>query len=301
MKIIALQGLPASGKTRFARDFVNKAKGNYIRVNKDDLREMLFPGLNQNRKRERHVVKTQVAMVKNALESGLNVVIDDPNFDTKHLKQWENLAKEFDAAYELKTMDTSVEDCVLNDRAREGAGMRFVGAQIIECMAYQHGVVDQGPCILVDLDGTLADHSYRLNASTREDGSIDWDTFLEPGRIALDAPRQEIIDEVNAYKEEHACDMIIVSGRSSGYLNIPWINREITINWLQRHRVNFDRLIMRQHKDYRADEKLKEKFLDSYIGCDNVLRVWEDRPKVIRMWESRGLDVRDCNESGREF
>jgi len=301
MKILVLQGLPASGKSTFAKQHVNEADGNYIRVNKDDLREMLFPGLKWHWKREKEVVEIQTQMVKTALKNGKSVVVDDTNFNEGHIKRWQEMAKSHQATFEVKKLDTSVEECIVNDRGREAAGLRFVGAQVIECMAYQHGIKEQGPCILVDLDGTLADISRRLELSKNDDGSMNWNEFFEPGKIINDVPRQDIIDEVNKYKKDNDCEMVIVSGRSAGYQDYPWMNREVTIMWLERAGVEYDRLIMRQHKDFRDDAKLKEEFLDKYIGIDNVLRVWDDRPKVVRMWEGRGLDVRDCNESGREF
>jgi len=39
MKVLILKGLPASGKSTYAKELV--AKGNWKRINKDDLRAML--------------------------------------------------------------------------------------------------------------------------------------------------------------------------------------------------------------------------------------------------------------------
>ena len=40
MKLLLLKGLPASGKTTFAKELVRK-DGNWVRVNKDDLWSVL--------------------------------------------------------------------------------------------------------------------------------------------------------------------------------------------------------------------------------------------------------------------
>ena len=52
MKLLLLKGLPASGKTTFAKELV-RSDGNWIRVNKDDLRNMLHGGKWQSSRERR--------------------------------------------------------------------------------------------------------------------------------------------------------------------------------------------------------------------------------------------------------
>ncbi len=67
------------------------------------------------------------------------------------------------------------------------------------------------------------------------------------------------------------------------------------------HRRWWDRLIMRSEGDSRPDDILKLEFLDRLIDdgaqCQFIV---DDRPKVIRAWESRGLKVDDVGP-GYEF
>jgi len=41
LTVTILKGLPGSGKTTWAKEQIAKSPGNYKRINKDDLREML--------------------------------------------------------------------------------------------------------------------------------------------------------------------------------------------------------------------------------------------------------------------
>lgn len=59
MKLTMLRGLPASGKTTAARDLV-RTSGNFGRINRDDLRAMLFESV-WSGKREDIVVDAEKA------------------------------------------------------------------------------------------------------------------------------------------------------------------------------------------------------------------------------------------------
>jgi len=50
---------------------------------------------------------------------------------------------------------------------------------------------------------------------------------------------------------------------------------------------------MRRSGDSRDDTIVKEQIYNTYLKDMNVTLVIDDRPKVIRMWESLGLEVLD--------
>lgn len=70
--------------------------------------------------------------------------------------------------------------------------------------------------------------------------------------------------------------------------------------WLRQHHVYYDRLIMRPESDFRPDDKLKLWFLDNYLDASKCVKIYDDRPSVIRAWQSRGITVKDCGD-GVEF
>jgi len=59
---------------------------------------------------------------------------------------------------------------------------------------------------------------------------------------------------------------------------------------------------MRKHGDYRPDDIVKKEMYDAFIKDQyNVLGVFDDRLKVVRMWEGLGLWVFNCNQGNVEF
>lgn len=58
----------------------------------------------------------------------------------------------------------------------------------------------------------------------------------------------------------------------------------------------------RKKGDFRSDEIIKKEIYDNHIKDNyNVLGVFDDRLKVIRMWEKEGLFVFNCNQGNIEF
>ena len=77
-KLMVLKGLPASGKSTFAKEL---EKEGYVRVSKDDIRvdSELFPdGYNfKNKGHEKRVIKERNRIVTEALQAEKNVIVDD--------------------------------------------------------------------------------------------------------------------------------------------------------------------------------------------------------------------------------
>ncbi|MFD2016455.1 hypothetical protein ACFSJQ_14000 [Vibrio olivae] len=69
------------------------------------------------------------------------------------------------------------------------------------------------------------------------------------------------------------------------------IVRDKTIEWLALHGVLYDALTMREMDTYTADEVLKRFWLlDLYPNYKNdILCVFDDRDKVVKMWRDLGI------------
>jgi len=115
-KVIFLKGLPASGKTTWAKEYVNSH--NAVRVNKDDLRAML--GQQWSPEFEQLVGGIQYAAVEMILQNGYDVIIDDTNFNPAHEKAFRDMVWAFGAEFIVKEFDTPLEVCLARNAEREG-------------------------------------------------------------------------------------------------------------------------------------------------------------------------------------
>ncbi len=115
-KIIILKGLPASGKTTFAKEFCEK-NIDYIRVNRDDLRNMC--GKYWVPQREDYITQLERFSVETALEEGYNIILDATNFNPK-IKIWvDELCLAYICESEERVFSTDVEECIRRDSMRE--------------------------------------------------------------------------------------------------------------------------------------------------------------------------------------
>jgi len=142
--------------------------------------------------------------------------------------------------------------------------------------------------VIFDLDGTLADIEERRKISTKEDGKMDWDKFFDPSNINLDKPNWPVIQMARILKNS-GHRIIILSGRSKA-------TKETTKEWLEKFGVPFDILKMRPTGHpfkWMQDDKLKQQWLDTLFPGDkknDIVCVFDDRDKVVKMWRENGLD-----------
>jgi predicted kinase len=108
--VFILKGLPASGKTTYAR-----AMEGCRRVNKDDLRAMFDNG-RYSPENERLIAGVRDLAILAGLAWG-NVVVDDTNLDPKHEAQIREVVGPL-ATVQVIRLDCDVEECIRRDAAR---------------------------------------------------------------------------------------------------------------------------------------------------------------------------------------
>lgn len=290
--LVITRGLPASGKSTWARAWVAADPAARTRVNRDDLRASLFngegvlePGL------EEVVTRVQRATVRAVLALGRSVVVDDTNLRLRFARDWAVLAADAGAAFEVVDVLTDVDECVLRDRARAAAGARSVGEAVIRDMArrFLHKPLapvtvpeaPPGPAVaryvpdpslppawLVDVDGTLAHMGGR--------GPFEWH------RVGEDTPAEVVVSVVRALAATaQAPRVVVMSGRDA-------VCRSLTEQWLARHGVPWHELHMRAQGDQRKDSVVKAELFDRHVrGRFHVLGVLDDRDQVVRMWRDQ--------------
>jgi len=102
------------------------------------------------------------------------------------------------------------------------------------------------PCIIIDVDGTVADNEHR--AHLIQSDPPDWGTFSAPDRVILDAPIAPMIDLVRTLRQDAI--VIALTGRQRALYHTTW-------EWFRQHRVAVAYLVMRPDNDYRPAPEFK--------------------------------------------
>lgn len=295
-KLIMEIGVPGSGKSTHARQLVSG--GDWSRVNKDDIRQMIHPGKDWKAKDEKFVMKAEIEMVRALLGSHRNVVVDDTNLRSKDEERWKGVAKEFGAKFETKRHDIHLNECIDRVITRNaGTSQSPVPVHRIIEMARQANSQGAFPFvheILVDIDGTLADIEHRRHHVRQE--KKNWTAFF--AEMGDDRFRQEVWSQVQKEKGNHReCGVILVSARNESH-------RDQTERWLRRNGLfgghEYFTLFMRRDGDSREDSLVKQEILDTFFKKERIVKVFDDRPRVLRMWANNGLRTVDVG-TGEEF
>jgi T4 RnlA family RNA ligase len=280
LNLILTKGLPASGKTTWAREYIQKHPET-ANLCKDDLRSQL----SGTGKREKRIVKVRDLLTEYYFEQGYSVIWSDTNLNPVHLNRAQELADKHQVKLVIQDFThVPLAECIKRDLVRPNS----VGQAAIEQMYYDYlAQPDPAPaidpdlpdCYLVDIDGTLAINNTR--------NPFDW---LRVDEDALNPAVATLVAKLGRDTK-----IIVLSGRSS-------VCRDLTISWLKKHNIEHHDLFMRSADDHRADDILKSELYYLHVrGKYNVLGVIDDRPKVCRMWRDLGLNVFQVGNPDYEF
>lgn len=297
-KLIYMKGLPGSGKTTKARtDYPD-----YYRVNKDDIRAMLYGDAKFTRERERNVVNTERRIVMGLVKDRQNIVVDNTGFNIAHENFYrcltsEEILKEGQSRYNFVLDDLShvpLHKCLQRNTQRTGKTrvpdkvIHDMWAKYVQPRLAYPQDPSLPPCIIVDVDGTVAKMVNR--------GPFEWD------KVGEDEPREEVIAAVNGFRTSwHLLtgkdpDTFYFSGRDS-------VCYPDTLDWLIKWVVSDDLLYlhMRPYGDSRPDYIVKRELWEQHIKDKyRVVAVFDDRPSVLRLWRELGFTTFDVGP-GVEF
>ena len=118
-KLIICRGLPASGKSTWAKQWVLEDPEHRVRINQDDIRLML--GKYWVPSREKLVQHIQEEALIEALLRGYDIVIDNTNLNKKVLDNYHTLVIAYgNHAIEYKDFfDTPLSICIERDKNRD--------------------------------------------------------------------------------------------------------------------------------------------------------------------------------------
>lgn len=286
-KLILTKGLPASGKSTWAREVVAKSKGGTVGITKDDLRLMF----SDTKRREKLVLLARDELTKIYLKEGLNVIWHDTNLNPAHQEKAVEIAREFNSTVSMQDFtDVNVEECIKRDGKRENS----VGKHVIRAMYNQYLAHESKKyiedtklphVILCDIDGTIAVKGDR--------GIFDW------AKVGVDLPNTHICQVVSSLIKT-GNRIIFFSGRDKICFSesVDWIAKNIP-----ELEIGKIELYMRPIGDVRPDTVIKKELYESVInGKFYVDFVLDDRMSVIRMWQNDlGIPVISANPLGIEF
>jgi predicted kinase len=124
-KLLILQGIPASGKSTWSRNFI-KGKTDWFRVCRDDIRNMR--GDYWIQEQERLIETMEDALVAYAMGQDLNVLVDATNLNPKIISKWKTMASNFEYDIEFLMFYISLEEAIERDSKRD----RQVGEEVIK-------------------------------------------------------------------------------------------------------------------------------------------------------------------------
>jgi len=308
LKLIITKGLPASGKSSWADEYI-KENPNFVRVEKDQIRKngKLFKDGKYVHERgdEAIVLKERDRLIREAFSKGKSVISSDTNLIQKHITQLSNIARQNGATVEVKSfLDVPLKELIERDQKREES----VGEQVIR--KHYHLSVKKMPTflkhdpnlpwvIVSDLDGTLT-------TGPKDRSPYEWHKV---GQDEINLGLAKLLDGVsviNRVGAQYKVDILIFSGRDE-------VCRPETEEWLERHDIEYDALHMRRSDHFKvdgdpksgqaADTEVKAEMIEKYIkGKYNVLIWFDDRPQVADMLRDvYGINVAQFGDPNYKF
>lgn len=286
--MLVLVGIPGSGKTTFRNKLVSEHGAVY--TNMDELRTKHASMLKKEgrNKFEKFVAAEEQRELRKLLADGHSmVVVDDTHLTMKGIEHHERLGAEFGYKVDVVFMEDSFNFALCHKRNTSRPVEQHVPVYVVEEMAerflkvhfqyHTRDVVvknDREKAIVVDMDGTLAHMVSR--------GPFEWHRV---GEDTLD----EVVFELVKFYKSTGHTVLVTSARDGVCL-------EQTREWLERHGVPYDKLIMKPENDSRKDVIVKMELYVKYIHQKYDVKVAiDDRSQVCKLWRALGLKCLQVN------
>lgn len=299
-KIILTRGIPGSGKSTWAKAWVAESPETRIRLNWDDMRNMLGPYWVPSRE---NINKTMMWCAINAAaycDKPYEIVIDNMNLNPKGWKEVEEWIETYNHSahsvgnnvqyiLEFKDFFTPVEECIRRDAMRPNP----IGEKTIKDIwrKYKHFIQttavtsyvenlrprdpDKPDCIVVDMDSTMC-----FNTNGRP-----WYGEGSTEEMINDIPNEGVVNLVRS----QSYPVVICTGRNQSQL-------EVTELWLRKHGIYPEMTFFRADKDFRTGVEVKAELMDEILKIYNVVAVFEDCEPIVAKFREMGLTVLQPNK-----
>jgi len=299
-EFILTRGLPGSGKSTWAKQWVTQAP-NRVRVNRDDIREELYGKEyhgNQKKEAEEKVTQVEHTRIQRALKEGKSVVSDNMHVNPRFLKAFYRISEQAGVKLGHRDFPVSVEEAIRRNHLRD----RQVPDDIIRKIAREHlgpngefhyfdgdytpkpfkapetpGQMAYG----FDMDGSLAD-TRSITHFVKRDKRRDFDSFHRHSYFI--PPNPEVLQIL---KDAQAAGFAVLGTTARGEAY-----REVTEKWLLNNGIELDNLFMRKHGDMRPDYEVKTEMLETQIKPHyDLVQQIDDNVQAVRAFREGGIHV----------
>lgn len=282
-----LVGPPGSGKSTYALDMVAK-NANYVRVNRDDLRQQFKGAYVVSEDMEKVVSKAQDALIAALLTGGHSVIVDNTHCKLKYIKE---LITKYHNGTSICVKYIGADTTLKELKKRNDIREKKVPEEVIERMYKGFNTVVKAKAeieahidacygttiavpykqdntlpkaIIVDIDGTIAHMGDGR-------GPFEWH------KVDQDAPDEAVLSVIRTLAKSY--NVIFMSGRDESC-------RALTEEWLDAYYgPNYKGLFMRPANNYEKDNIVKRRLFDENIkGQYYIEAVFDDRDQVVSMW-----------------
>lgn len=275
MRAIITVGVPASGKTTFANEMVQKF--GFRDINRDFIRfNLVKPGSTWatykfTKANEKAVDEIHGKMIMESWQNEENIIISDTNLNKGRRRALIGRLQDLGYDVEVKPFEISRKEAIKRDNLRANGVGQDVIYKMMQNWNEFSGRVTYTPneelpkAVIFDVDGTIAQMNGR--------GPFEWH------RVGEDKPREMIIKMLHGYANL-GFHIIICSGRSDECFKetAEWLDKYVGLGY-------WDKLYMRKVGDYRKDDAIKEEIFWTHIADKyNIVACVDDRPVMIRLW-----------------
>ena len=303
-KIILCRGIQGSGKTTYAKKWVEESPTSRIRINNDDLRNMFGPYWVPER--EDLVSNAKRSIAVDAIQKGYDIIVDNMNLNPKEVRFWQSIVDthnnyisdsktiqcdwvQWKYEIEFKDFFISLDECIRRDAMRPNP----IGEKVIRdtWRRYKHFIqtteverhvnslrlwaAGKPMCVVIDMDSTVC-----FNTSKRPwfgDGSTE--------AMIDDTPNYGVVELIKA--QEYP--VVVCTGRNKDQY-------KVTLEWLTNQGITPIDFYMRENGDYRKGVEVKTELMNQILDKYNVLVVFEDCEPIVQRYRDMGLTVLQPNK-----
>ena len=299
MTVTIMRGPSGSGKSTLTK-IIHDTRGGVI-ISRDIIRQM-FGARDKTvlaPEQEKIVTRIEFDLLREALNRGENVIIDDTNLDNKRAAKIVDRVHALGHEYEeinlyREGMDwvyverSTIPEKVVLRQCKSARKMKpledFIQVPRITPVVQNS---ERRSVYIFDIDGTTANIDSDNPRSPYDESRISEDVIVAP-----------VADLYTAVDELFGGQLlpVFVSGRSEEC-------RAETIEWLVAH-LDLDyvpKLYMRAAGDTRPDAIVKREILETLVRNYYVQGVVDDRERVLDMWRASGIYTFDVGQGKAKF